>query len=503
MATGQGREGTARQRSESGWTSQRIVDRLWKFYNEKTATKALTRLEFVEHVAYLLFLKLDHERAQRPGRFAVRPVAPVGTWPSLAQHSGEELHRFLTRVMATLGTPAPKDPRRTTASVLFHDAQPWNIDRMSELRRLITEEFDPYHWSSIPQAELGSAFSQLLADCREDFLTKRQTGQILTPPPLLAVVATALAVTPEDRVIDPACGIGSSLIAAHREMSGHGRQVDSVAIAGADIDAQMCRFATMNVLLNTGRRFYDLPPFRRADSLKEKGEAISRQDRDIAASVAICNPPFRSGDVQADTTRRFDFWAPRADLPVNFLQHLAITLPWGARAAVFVPDGVLSGSGAAATVRRALLKNCDVHTLLRLPTGIFRGTNAKSNILFFTKATPRPTGEPATRTLWVYDAYTGNHHTDTDNPMSEADFEDFLAAYRIGEPRFEGRTPSDRFRPYPVDELLDHPGTSLDLRANLTADLDNFGSPRDIAASIVASLDRARDSFQTVVDSLD
>lgn len=501
MAMGQGGWPVAGQRPETRWTSGQIVERLWKFYNE-TAIKAVPRLDFVEHVTYLLFLKLDHERAQRPGRFAARPIAAADTWPKLVLRSGEELHRFLTQIMDELGTPAPKDPRRATASVIFHDAQPWNVDRMSELNRLIAEEFDPYHWSSIPQDELGRAFSKLLADCREDFLTKRQAGQILTPPALLAVIARALAVTPEDRVIDPACGIGSSLIAAHREMSRHGRRIDAATIAGADIDAQMCRFATMNVLLNLGRVFSDGPPFLRADSLKQKAVGVRRADRDVLPTVAICNPPFKSTDTQPDTTQRDDFWAQRADLPTNFLQHIAITLPQGARAALFVPDGVLFGNGAAAAVRRALLMNCDMHTLLRLPTGIFHGTNSKSNVLFFTKSAPKPTGEPATRALWVYDARTGKHHTDTENPMSEDDFADFLDAFRIGGQDFEGRTESERFRPYPVEVLLARPGADLNLKANVTAELDDFGSPRDIALSIADHLDEAGKRFRAVAESL-
>ena len=501
VGRGNGRQ-AAGEPQESEWTSGRITERLWKFYRDETSTKALTRLEFVEHIAYLLFLKLDHEHTQRPGRFAKPPIAPVGTWPKLTDLNGEDLHTFLARLMDELGTANPTDPRRATASILFHDAQPWNIDRMAELRRLIVEEFAPYRWTAVPPSALGEAFSSMLAECREDFLTKRQTGQILTPPPLLTVVARALAVTREDRVIDAASGLGSTLIAAHREMAASGMYVDSTAIAAADIDAQMCRFATMNILLNTGRVLSDMPPVLRADSLKVKGVATRRYHRDVAATVAICNPPFKSGDVVPDTDQRDDFWAQRADLPTNFLQHIAITLPRGARAAVFVPDGVLFGGGAAATVREALLKNCDVHTLLRLPTGIFHGTNSKSNILFFTKSVPRPTGEPATRELWVYDARTDNHHTDTGRPLTEGDFADFLAAYRPSEHDHRGRTSSPRFRPYSVDDLLQSPGISLDLKANLAATFDDFGSPGEIAMAIAEHLDEARKRFRTVAESL-
>ncbi|MEU0433279.1 N-6 DNA methylase [Streptomyces sp. NPDC006290] len=502
MAHGRGSGSTEiDEPSERAWTAQRIVNRWWKFYDGKPSVKALTRLQFAEHIAYLLFLKLDYERAQRPGRFAAKPVATAGTWPALVLLGGEDLHTRLTRIMDDLGAPNPSDPRRETASVLFHDAQPWPVDRMSELRELIVDEFDPYRWIQIPYEELGQAFSQLLADCREDLLTKRQTGQILTPPPLFDAIAEALDLTPDDRVVDPAAGIGSSLIAAHRKMARDGRRVDAEAIAAADIDPQMCRFATMNVLLNTGRLFSEVPPVQRADSLKTKYLNARRLDRDMAASVAICNPPFKSGDVVPDVEQRDDFWAQKADLPTNFLQHLAITLPRGARAAVFVPDGVLFGNGAAATVRQALLKNCDVHTLMRLPTGIFHGTNSKSNILFFTKSVPRPDDEPLTRELWVYDARTDNHHTDTGRPLTKGDLDDFLLAYRGGSDG-TGRIESDRFRRYSGKELLDRPRADLNLWAHVTADLDEFGSPRDIALAIAAQLDEAGQRFRTVAETL-
>ncbi|MDT0379391.1 N-6 DNA methylase [Streptomyces sp. DSM 42041] len=488
---------------ERRWKAEEIFGRWQRFYELKTSAKALTRLEFTEHIAYLLFLKLDHERAQRTGMFASPPIAPADHWSHLVLASGEELHRALAGLMAELGRPNPQDPRRAIASVVFQDSRPWPVDRMAELGRLIVEEFDPYHWSDVHRDELGAAFSLLIADCRDDIRAKRETGQFLTPPHLLAVIAKALAITPRDRVIDAAVGVGTSLIAAHREMAAHGERVDASTIAGADIDVQMCRLATMNVLLNTGRQFHDVPPILRADSLKAKERAVRRYERDVAATVAICNPPFKS--VETNTEQRDDFWAQNATLPANFLQHLAITLPRGARAAVFVSDGVLFHSGAAATIRRALLRNCDVHTLLRLPTGMFHDTGSKSNVLFFIKSVPRPTGEPATDELWVYDA-RDRHHTNTENPLTEDDFAEFLDAYRAGEEEFSGRTESRRFKRYDRDavrKILNSPDARLDLKANLIDAPDDFGDPRDIARSIVDHLGDARKSFQVVLDSLD
>lgn len=500
MANGHG-GGAAADREEAGWTSEEITNRLWRFYRERTSTRAVTRLAFVEHIAYLLFLKLDHERSQRGGRLSAKPVAPAGAWPRIAGLSGDDLHSELRALMDDLGRPSPQDgPECETASVLFRDAQPWNVERMSELSRLIVEEIDPYHWSTVARAELGRAFDRLIADCRDDIDTKIDTGQTLTPRPILTVIAKALAVRPGDVVIDPACGTGSTLLAAQRVMAAHEGHIGPEAIAGADLDAQMCRLATMNVLLGTGRPFREPSPIRQGDSLLAQSTPVRRSNSTIVPTVAICNPPFKSNSTPPNADLRTDFWS-FGDFPTNFLQHIAITLPIGARAAVFVPDGVLFGNGAAATIRRRLLQNCDVHTLLRLPTGLFHRKGVKANVLFFTKAAPKPSGEPATNTLWVYDARSDTHHTDTGNPVTEADFAGFLSAYRP-DSNFSDRTESDRFRPYDASELLDQTGANLDLYAHLKPDLVAFEPPRDIALRIADDLGEAQRRFQAVADAL-
>ncbi|MCX4859443.1 HsdM family class I SAM-dependent methyltransferase [Streptomyces canus] len=504
MANGLGRgngAAAASVRPEKFWTSDEIADRFWKFYREETSTRAITRLQFVEHVGYLLFLKLDHERAQRSARFAHPPVAPAGAWPDLALLSGDALHTGLTRLMDELGDQSLTGrPDRQTASVVFRDAQPWDLDRMAELNKLIVEQIDPYQWLTVRQAELGGAFSRMLRDCRDDIDRKIDTGQTLTPLPILNAITKVLGVGPEDIVIDPACGTGTTLIAAYNAMLAANQQLPPTALAGADLDAQMCRLAMLNILLHTGRPFAAPASVRLADTLKLKTPVI-RSGTGVVPTVAICNPPFKSNGVQPDATMRDDFWAYRGNFPTNFLQHLAITLPQGARAAVFVPDGVLFGGGAAATVRENLLKNCDVHTLLRLPTGLFHRKGVRSSILFFTKSAPKPNGEPVTRHLWVYDAQTGNHHTDTGNPVTEADFEDFVASC-LPEGGLSARTESTRFRRYPVEELLAHPKTSLNLKAYLTPELGDFGSPKEIASDMADRLDEAAAHFRQVAEAL-
>ncbi|MGW3159354.1 HsdM family class I SAM-dependent methyltransferase [Streptomyces sp. NPDC001089] len=505
MANGFGRgngAAAATVRPEKLWDGDEIADRFWKFYREETSTRAITRLQFVEHVGYLLFLKLDHERTQRSARFAHPPVAPAGAWPDLALLSGDALHTGLTALMDDLGDQSLTDrPDRQTASVVFRDAQPWDLDRMAELNKLIVEQIDPYQWLAVRQAELGGAFSRMLRDCRDDIDRKIDTGQTLTPLPILNAITKVLGVGPEDIVIDPACGTGTTLIAAYNAMLAANQQLPPTALAGADLDAQMCRLAMLNILLHTGRPFAAPAPVQLADTLKRRSPVV-RSVSGVVPTVAICNPPFKSNGVQPDATMRDDFWA-YGDFPTNFLQHLAITLPQGARAAVFVPDGVLFGGGAAATVRHNLLRNCDVHTLLRLPTGLFHRKGVKSNILFFTKSAPKPNGDPATKDLWVYDARTGNHHTDTGNPVTEADFEDFIACC-LPEGGFSARTvsASKRFRRYPVAELLARPKASLDLKAHLTPELGDFGSPKEIASEVADRLDEAAAHFRQVAEAL-
>ncbi|MFI0775151.1 class I SAM-dependent DNA methyltransferase [Streptomyces sp. NPDC021212] len=490
-------------RREERWTGKDIADQLRKFYNEKTSTRAITRLQFAEHFGYLLFLKLDHERSQRVGRFARKPVAPVDAWPNLVMLSGDALHEKLEALMDELGNPAPAErPDRQTASAVFRDAQPWGLNRMAELTKLIVEEIAPYHWSSVPQAELGDAFSRMLRECRDDIDLKIETGQTLTPQPVLSAITKVLGVHSGDTVIDPACGTGSTLVAAYNLMLSQGGHLPPSALAGADLDAQMCRLATMNILLHTGRPFSDPAPVQLADTLTRRGTPVMRADLVVAPTVAICNPPFKSSGVQPDADMRDDFWA-YGDFPTNFLQHLAITLPQGARAAVFVPDGVLFGGGAAATVREALLKNCDVHTLLRLPSGLFHRKGVQSNILFFTKSAPKPSGEPATQSLWVYDARSGIHHTDTGNPVAEDDFDEFLSVC-LPEGGFAARdeSVSKRFRRYPVEELLARPMANLHLMAHIAPEIDDLGDPKDVALQVAEHLEEAARHFREVSQTL-
>src|SRR5438128_9045953 len=247
------------------------------------------------------------------------------------------------------------------------------------------------------------------------------------------------------------------------------------------------------------------PPVRTDDSL--------RADPGGRYDMVLTNPPFgRKSSVlvvneegeeerQALTVVRDDFWASTSNKQLNFLQHVKTILKINGRAAIVVPDNVLFEGGAGETVRRKLLHECDVHTLLRLPTGVFYAQGVKANVLFFDR---KPASEtPWTRELWIYDLRTNMHFTLKQNPLRREHLDDFVAAYKP-EAR-SAREESERFHRFAYDELLQRDKVSLDitwLRDESLEDVDNLPPPEVIAQEIVEDLQAALAEFAAIADSL-
>jgi type I restriction enzyme M protein len=261
----------------------------------------------------------------------------------------------------------------------------------------------------------------------------------------------------------------------------------------------------MNLLLHgIGAEDTDTP-IRVDDSLKgDPGERFE---------MVLTNPPFGKKssmtvvNAGGETERedlvivRDDFWASTSNKQLNFVQHVKTLLKIGGRTAIVVPDNVLFEGGAGETVRRKLLHECEVHTLLRLPTGVFYAQGVKANVLFFDR---KPASEtPWTRDLWVYDLRTNSHFTLKQNPLRHEHLQDFIAAYQP-ENR-TGRTESERFRRFGYDELTARDKASLDLiwlRDESLEDMDNLPPPEVIAQEIVEDLEAALAQFAAVAESL-
>jgi type I restriction enzyme M protein len=238
-----------------------------------------------------------------------------------------------------------------------------------------------------------------------------------------------------------------------------------------------------------------------------------RADPGQRFDMVLTNPPFGkkssvtivNGEGKAErqslTVVRDDFWASTSNKQLNFVQHVKTLLKVDGRAAVVVPDNVLFEGGAGETIRRKLLHECDVHTLLRLPTGIFYAQGVKANVLFFDR---KPgSDQSATRELWIYDLRTNQHFTLKTNALKGADLADFVESYRPG--RCHERIETERFRRFSYDELISRDKASLDifwLRDEGLEDTDNLPPPAVIAAEIVEDLEAALAEFAELAVSL-
>ena len=394
--------------------------------------------------------------------------------------------------------------------IVFRKAQN-RIQDPAKLRRLIVDLIDQERWMTLDTDVKGDAYEGLLQKNAED--VKTGAGQYFTPRPLIKAIVEAMPPAPGMTICDPACGTGGFLLAAHEHISKNNplldrdqkRQLRFEALRGCEIVDNTARLCVMNLLLHGIGAEDAGSPIAVDDSLK--GDPGERYD------MVLTNPPFgkkssmtvvnAEGESEHEdlVIVRDDFWASTSNKQLNFVQHVKTLLKIGGRAAIVVPDNVLFEGGAGETVRRKLLHECDVHTLLRLPTGIFYAQGVKANVLFFDR---KPASEtPWTRTLWVYDLRTNMHFTLKQNPLRYEHLEDFLAEYKPGQR--DQRTDGERFRSFSYEELLKRDKISLDLtwlRDESLEDSDNLPPPDVLAQEIVEDLEAALSEFAQIAESL-
>jgi type I restriction enzyme M protein len=318
---------------------------------------------------------------------------------------------------------------------------------------------------------------------------------------------------PDMRICDPACGTGGFFLSAFDHIVRHHPNLDpdqkrhlrSGLFTGWEIVDNTARLCAMNLLLHG----IESPE---SDSPVHVDDAL-RADPGDRFDMVLTNPPFGKkssvqivnaegkAERQSLTVVRDDFWASTSNKQLNFVQHVKTLLKVGGTAAVVVPDNVLFEGGAGETIRRRLLHECDVHTLLRLPTGIFYAQGVKANVLFFDRKPGSDT--PWTKELWIYDLRTNQHFTLKTNPLRRADLDDFVASYKPGQQA--KREETERFHRFTYDELVSRDKASLDifwLRDESLEDTDNLPAPGVIAAEIVEDLQAALAEFTELAESL-
>ena len=484
--------------------ARRLVDKLWSYCNV-LRDDGVGTLEYTEQLTYLLFLKMAHERATRKLR-PERIVPEEFSWQRLLDADGIQLEVEYTRILVGLA----REPG--TLGTIFRKAQN-RIQDPAKLKRLIHDLIDAEQWSQAGVDIKGDAYESLLSKGAED--VKSGAGQYFTPRALIRAMVDVVQPTVRDTVSDPAAGTGGYLLAAHEHASQGAEDMDPTQRAhlrdtfvhGVELVDGTARLAAMNLLLH--------------GIGQPNGESlIEVKDSLIAAptrrwSVVLTNPPFGRKSsltmVGADgrearedrEIERQDFVVTTSNKQLNFLQHIMTILDINGRAAVVLPDNVLFEGGAGETLRRRLLRDFDLHTMLRLPTGIFYAQGVKANVLFFDK---KPAAErPWTERVWVYDLRTNQHFTLKQNPLTRAALDDFVTNCAPGRPRSE-RVETERFHSFTYDELIARDKANLDitwLRDESLEDLDNLPAPEIIAREIVEDLTAALVEFEAVAAALE
>ena len=484
--------------------ARRLVDKLWSYCNV-LRDDGVGTLEYTEQLTYLLFLKMAHERATRKLR-PERILPEEFSWQRLLDADGVQLEVEYTRILLGLA----REPG--TLGTIFRKAQN-RIQDPAKLKRLIHDLIDAEQWSQAGVDIKGDAYESLLSKGAEDI--KSGAGQYFTPRALIQAMVDVVQPTVRDTVTDPAAGTGGFLLAAHDHASRGAEDMDPTErthlrdtfVHGVELVDGTARLAAMNLLLH--------------GIGQPNGESlIEVKDSLIAAptrrwSVVLSNPPFgrkssltmvgsdgREAREEREIERQ-DFVVTTSNKQLNFLQHIMTILDINGRAAVVLPDNVLFEGGAGETLRRRLLRDFDLHTMLRLPTGIFYAQGVKANVLFFDK---KPAAErPWTERVWVYDLRTNQHFTLKQDPLTRAALDDFVTCCAPGRPRAE-RVETERFHAFGYDELIARDKANLDitwLRDESLEDLDNLPAPEIIAREIVEDLTAALAEFEAVAAALE
>ena len=486
-------------------TSPDIGQKLWSYCNI-LRDAGLSYGDYLEQLTYLIFLKMMDERSKPPFTllpdYQPPPIPEGYSWADLLSRDGDELETHYRRTLETLA----RQPG--TLGVIFGKAQN-KIQQPAMLTRLVRELINSEDWLSLDADVKGDAYESLLERNAQD--VKTGAGQYFTPRPLIRAIVDVMRPGPDDTMCDPASGTGGFLLAAHDYIvdqnpamdRGQLEHLQSDALHGWEIVDSAARLCVMNLYLHGIG----------GDETNITVDDSLRAHPGVNFDLVLTNPPFgrkssltfvnSEGEAEKEslTVERPDFWATTSNKQLNFLQHVRTLLKTNGRAAIVVPDNVLFEGGAGETVRRRLLADCDAHTLLRLPTGIFYAQGVKANVLFFDR---KPASEtPWTKDLWIYDLRTNHHFTLKTHPLTRADLDDFVARYNT-ENRFQ-RQETERFRRFGYDDLMKRDKANLDifwLRDESMEDSATLPPPDLIAEEIIEDLRAALEQLEEIAGDL-
>ena len=431
-------------------TTQEIVSKLWNLCNV-LRDDGITYHQYVTELTYILFLKMAKETG------AESQIPEAYRWDNLTSKSGIELKKFYKELLAHLGENCTGRVRE------IYQGASTNIDEPKNLEKIITT-IDGLDWFSAREEGLGNLYEGLLEKNANE--KKSGAGQYFTPRVLIDVMTKLVKPQPGERCNDPACGTFGFMISASQyvrsrtddffdldaDMAKFEREE---AFTGCELVHDTHRLALMNAMLHDIDGKIIL-----GDTLSSVG--MSMKDYD----VVLTNPPFGTKKGGERATRD-DFTFPTSNKQLNFLQHIYRSLKTNgkARAAVVLPDNVLFADGDGERIRLDLMDKCNLHTILRLPTGIFYAQGVKTNVLFFTRG---KTDKHNTKEVWIYDLRNDMPSFGKTNPLKSEHFDDFVECYADGDlskrkETYSEENPNGRWRKFTIEDILARDKTSLDI----------------------------------------
>ena len=479
-----------------------IISRVWSF-STILRDDGVPYGDYLEQLTYLIFLKMSDEYSKPPYNRDLK-IPEEYSWQTLIDKKGAELETHYINLLKELGKESG------LIGQIFVKAQN-KIQDPAKLYRIV-QMINSENWAILGVDVKGTIYEGLLEKNAEDL--KSGAGQYFTPRVLIKAMVECIKPEPIKTIADPACGTGGFFLASYDFISNpNNYQLNQEqkeflkfkTFRGWELVPTTYRLCLMNLFLHNIGDMDSEPPITRNDALiADPGERFD---------YILTNPPFGKKSSMTFTNEegrqekeglvynRQDFWTTTSNKQLNFVQHVRTLLKSDGKAAVVVPDNVLFEGGAGETVRKKMLETTDLHTILRLPTGIFYKPGVKANVIFFDN---HPASKnPWTKEVWIYDFRTNIHFTLKKNKMKFEDLKDFIECYNP-ENRHE-RKGTERFRKFTYDEIISRDKTSLDifwLKDKSLTDLDNLPDPDVLVEDIIENLESSLESLREISNNL-
>jgi type I restriction enzyme M protein len=483
--------------------TESLISKVWNFCHI-LREDGVSYGDYLEQLTFLIFLKMAEEYSNPPYNRDLN-IPDKYNWESLTNKRATELETHYNELLKELG--------RGTGliSQIFVKAQN-KIQDPAKLYRII-QMINSENWVMLDTDVKGDIYEGLLEKNAED--TKSGAGQYFTPRPLIQAMVECIRPEPDKTIADPACGTGGFFLAAYDFISNSNnytldqeqkRFLKYETFRGWELVSNTYRLCLMNLFLHNIGEIESEPPITRNDALiADPGERFD---------YILTNPPFGKKSTMTFTNgdgakekedllyNRQDFWTTTSNKQLNFVQHIRTLLKSDGKAAVVVPDNVLFEGGAGETVRKKLLATTDLHTILRLPTGIFYKPGVKANVIFFDNHPASK--DPWTKEVWIYDFRTNRHFTLKQNKLTFKDLQNFINCYNP-QNRHQ-REETERFKRFSYDEIISRDKTSLDifwLKDDSLTDLDNLPDPDVLVEDIIENLESSLESLKELANNLE